>query len=75
MSYNTVKPGTTIASARLGFVHPAPVTNKNLPSIGSTIKGADNTTTGATSTEPNSSNKQHVMINVDESQSAKNDDK
>lgn len=72
MSYSTVKPGTTIASARLGFLHPAPVSNKTLTSISSNVNEAS----GATSTEPNSSNnKQHVMINVNESLSAKNDDK
>ncbi|XP_023295705.2 serine/threonine-protein phosphatase 2A activator [Lucilia cuprina] len=72
MSFNSVKPGTTIASARLGFLHPATVTEAKKPTIGSNLKVVDQENSTTSSTEPDSiNNKQRVMINVQSSQSTK----
>ncbi|XP_065355726.1 serine/threonine-protein phosphatase 2A activator [Calliphora vicina] len=72
MSFNGVKPGTTIASARLGFLHPATVTAGKKPLIGTNITGVDKVVTATSSTEPDSTNnKQHVMINAESNQLTK----
>lgn len=68
MSYNSVKPGSTISSARLGFLQPKAVSETTKPTVGGkenigAVISAQNSDSDAKNT------KQQEVLNVDPSQS------
>lgn len=67
MSFNSVKPGSTIPSARLGFLVPSAAPKSEKTVLEESVKSAESSKSVTSSTEQDSKNvkqPQHALINV-----------